>query len=73
MLARTIPGTHNPRTNAHTVTDRLREIGETSPYTMYVLYVAFLFWPSIICWKNLKKKTAPDQAAPLGAGWSGTT
>ena len=47
MIARTTPGTHNPRISAQTVTNRLREIGEESPYTMYVLYAAFLFWPSI--------------------------
>ena len=47
MIASTTPGTHNPRINAQTVTNRLREIGEKNPYTMYVLYAAFLFWPSI--------------------------
>ena len=47
MIARTIPGTHNPRISAQTVTLRLREIGEIPPYTMYVLYAVFLFWPSI--------------------------
>ena len=47
MIARTTPGTHNPRISAQTVTLRLREIGEIPPYTMYVLYAAFLFWPSI--------------------------
>ena len=47
MIARTTPGTHNPRINAQTVTHRLREIGERPPYTVYVLYTAFLFWPSI--------------------------
>ena len=47
MIARTTPGTHNPRISAQTVTLRLREIGEIPPYTMYVLYTAFLFWPSI--------------------------
>ena len=30
-------GTHSPRISAQTVTNRLREIGERSPYTMYVL------------------------------------
>ena len=29
------------------MTNRFREIGERPPYTMYVLYAAFLFWPSI--------------------------
>ena len=47
MIARTILGTHNPRISAQTVTHRLREIGERPPYTMYVLYAAFRFWPSI--------------------------
>ena len=49
MIASTTPGTHNPRISAQTVTNRLREIGERPPYTMYVLYAAFLFWPSIFC------------------------
>ena len=47
MIARTTLGTHNPRISAQTVTHHLREIGEKPPYTMYVLYAAFLFWPSI--------------------------
>ena len=47
MIARTTLGTHNPRISAQTVTHILREIGERPPYTMYVLYAAFLFWPSI--------------------------
>ena len=47
MIACTTTGTHNPRISAQTVTNRLQEIGERPPYTMYVLYVAFLFWPSI--------------------------
>ena len=47
MIASTIPGTHNPKISAQTVTKRLREIGERPPYTMYVLYAAFLFCPSI--------------------------
>ena len=47
MIARTTLGTYNPRIIAQTVTHRLREIGERPPYTMYVLYAAFLFWPSI--------------------------
>ena len=47
MIARTTLGTHKPRISAQTVTSRLREIGERPPYTMYVLYSAFLFWPSI--------------------------
>ena len=47
MIPRTTLGTHNPRISAQTVTHRLREIGEKKPYTMYVLYAAFLFWPSI--------------------------
>ena len=47
MIARTAPETHNPRISAETMTHRLREIGERPPHTMYVLYAAFLFWPSI--------------------------
>ena len=46
-IARTTPGTHNPRISAHSVTNRLRETGERHLYTMYILYAAFLFWPSI--------------------------
>ena len=49
MIARITLGTHNPRISAQTVTHRLREIGERPPSTMFVLYVAFLFWPSICC------------------------
>ena len=48
MIARTTLGTHNPRISAQTVTHRLVEIGERPPYTMYVLYVGFLFWFSIL-------------------------
>ena len=48
IIASTTPGTHNPRISAQTVKRRLREIGERPPYTMYVLYAAFLFWPSIL-------------------------
>ena len=48
MIARTTLETHNPRISAQTVTHRLREIGERTPYTMYVLYAAFLSWPSIL-------------------------
>ena len=51
-VARTILGTHNPRISAQTVTHRLREIGERPPCTMYVLYAAFLFWPSILLSKD---------------------
>ena len=47
MVARTTPGTHNPRISTQTVTLRLREIGEIPPYSIYVLYAAVLFWPSI--------------------------
>ena len=47
MIARTTPGTYNPRISAQTVTHRLPEIRERPTYTMYVLYAAFLFWPSI--------------------------
>ena len=48
MIAGTTPGTHKSRISARTVTNRLREIGLMPPYTMYVLYAAFLFWPSIL-------------------------
>ena len=51
MIASTTLGTHNPRISAQTVTNHLREIGERPPYTMYVLYAAFLSWPSI-CMKE---------------------
>ena len=47
MIAGTIPGTYNPGISAQTVTNRLPAIGERPLYTMYVLYAAFLFWPSI--------------------------
>ena len=47
MIASTMPGTHNPRISAQTVTNRLRMIGERAPYTMHVLYAAFLFLSSI--------------------------
>ena len=47
MIVRTTLGTHNPRISAQTVTHCLLEIRERPPYTMYVLYAAFLFWPSI--------------------------
>ena len=43
MIARTTPGTHNPRISAQTETNRLREIGERSPYTMYVYMRRFFF------------------------------
>ena len=43
MIARTTPETHNPRISAQIVTHRLRVIGERPPYTLRVLYVAFLF------------------------------
>ena len=48
MIVRTTLGTHNPRISAQTVTHRLREICERPQYTLYVLYAAFLFWPSIL-------------------------
>ena len=47
VTARTTTGTHNLRFRAQTVTNRLREIGERPLYMIYVLYVAFLFWPRI--------------------------
>ena len=43
MIARTTLGTHNPRISPQTVTHRLRGVVERPPYTMYVLYAAFLF------------------------------
>ena len=48
MIASTSSGTRNPRIRAKTVTKRLQEISERPPYTMYVSYPAFLFWPSIL-------------------------
>ena len=59
MIARTTLGTHNPRISAQTVTHRLRENGERPAYTMYVLYAAFLFWPSI-CVKRLYRIHEPQ-------------
>ena len=53
MVARTTPGTHNPKISAETVIHRLREIGERPPYTMHVLYAAFLFWPSIFTFYSI--------------------
>ena len=47
MITNTTPGTHKPRISTQTVTNRLLEISERPPYTMYDLYAAFLFWPSI--------------------------
>ena len=47
IIAKTTQGTYNPRVSAQTVTHRLREIGVRPPYTIYALYAAFLFWPSI--------------------------
>ena len=52
MIARTTPETHNPNNSAQTVTHRLREICERPPDTMYVLYAAFLFCPSICFERN---------------------
>ena len=52
MIASTTPGTHNPRISAQTVTNRLLEICERPPYTMYVLHAAFLFWPSICTYER---------------------
>ena len=57
MIANTTPGTHNQRISAQTVTNCLRDIGEIPPYTMYVLYAAFLFWPSIF------SKLLPDNSS----------
>ena len=47
MIVGTTTGTHNLRITAQTATHCLREIGERPPYTMYGLYAAFRFWPSI--------------------------
>ena len=47
MIPNTTTGTHNQRISAQIVTNRLLEIGKRPLYTMYVLYAAFLFWPSI--------------------------
>ena len=65
MIVNTTPGTHNPRISAQTVTNRLREIGERPPYTMYVLYAAFLFWPSIFDRFEIRV-----YGHLLGKGWS---
>ena len=54
MIASTTLGTYNPRISAQTVTNRLREIGERHPYTMYVLYEAFLFGLVYIERSNVK-------------------
>ena len=56
MIAKTMPGPHSPRISAQTVTYRLREIGEILPYTMHVLYEAFLFWPSISLLLRMSRK-----------------
>ena len=45
MIASTTTGTHNPRISTQTVTNRLREIGERPPYTMYVYMRRFFFGP----------------------------
>ena len=44
MIARTTPGTHNPRISAQTVTNRLRENGEESPIynVCFICGVSFL-------------------------------
>ena len=44
MIARTTPGTHNPRISAQTVTHRLREIGERPPIynECFICGVSFL-------------------------------
>ena len=69
MIASTIPGTHNPRISAQTVTNRLLEICERPPYTMYVLHAAFLFWPSIC---NMYKMLATVQIALFARGLNST-
>ena len=42
MIARTTPGTHNPRIIAQTVTRRLREIGERPPPPPPIYNVCFI-------------------------------
>ena len=44
MIARTAPRTHNPRISSQTVTNRLREISETSPIynVCFICVVSFL-------------------------------
>ena len=42
-IAGATPETHNLKISAQIVTHRSLEIGERPPYTMYVLYAAFLF------------------------------
>ena len=44
MIARTTPGTHNPRISAQTVTHRLQEIGERPPYIQCMLYMRRFFF-----------------------------
>ena len=43
MIARTTPGTHNPRISAQTVTHRLQEIGERPPIYNVCLICGFSF------------------------------
>ena len=52
VIARTTPGTHNPRISVQTVSNRLQEIGERPPYTCM-----FLFWPSIYTYTQLNLDT----------------
>ena len=44
MIASTTPVTYNARKiNAQTVKNRLQEIGERPPYTMYIFYMQHFF------------------------------
>ena len=43
MIARSTPGTHNPRISAHTVTHRLREIGERTHIQLMFYMRRFFF------------------------------
>ena len=54
MIARTTPGTHNPRFSAQTETNRLREIGERPTYIQCMFYVRrFFFGLVYISWQFL--------------------
>ena len=43
MIARTTPGSHNPRNSAQTVTNRLREIVEKKTHTQCMFYMRRFF------------------------------
>ena len=47
MIARTTPGTHNPRISAQTVTHRLREFGKTSPI-YHVCFICGVFFFDLV-------------------------